>query len=387
MKLVNMDGNKKAGKILFETGILIMIATLLSTIGIWQCISGQWKVSLGGDLFFQAFVQSGSNYVITYLNQESIYISFLSVLFSFLGNKEELVLIINLILQLMGIFFFYLGSKKLFHFVFPLAVAIISGILSGCFYPVVVDSSMHMIWFLSGLLFWICTYVFRNLSGMYLKYIFIGILLGVSSYVDIAGAFLLITFVFVILIDGTFTLRERLLQLLCFLLCVINGFFIMFYLWNAFLFDGNLFRRWINERVFYLRTENVLSQYISLALILAVNIIFFTIKLSKKVVIVKEENTDKTIPEINVDVKQEIPEKIAEKPKQEFMEVTITTENKQESQITEFSKPINFIENPLPVPKKHVKKEMNYAFEPTPDQMHYDLNNYNVDDDYDLKDM
>ena len=36
-------------------------------------------------------------------------------------------------------------------------------------------------------------------------------------------------------------------------------------------------------------------------------------------------------------------------------------------------------------PKKHVKKEMNYAFEPTPDQMHYDLNNYRFDDDYDLK--
>ena len=30
---------------------------------------------------------------------------------------------------------------------------------------------------------------------------------------------------------------------------------------------------------------------------------------------------------------------------------------------------------------------MNYAFEPTPDQMHYDLNNYSVDDDYDLKDI
>ena len=52
----------------------------------------------------------------------------------------------------------------------------------------------------------------------------------------------------------------------------------------------------------------------------------------------------------------------------------------------EFVKPIKFIENPLPLPKKHVKKEMNYAFEPTPDQMHYDLNNYRLDDDYDLKD-
>ena len=50
-------------------------------------------------------------------------------------------------------------------------------------------------------------------------------------------------------------------------------------------------------------------------------------------------------------------------------------------------KPIKFLENPLPVPKKHVRKEMNYAFEPTKDQMHYDLNNYRIDDDYDLKDI
>ena len=81
MNLENMDGNKKTGKILFEAGILIMIVTLLSTFGIWQSIINGWKVSQGGELFFQAFIQSGGNYVITYLNQESIYISFLSVLY------------------------------------------------------------------------------------------------------------------------------------------------------------------------------------------------------------------------------------------------------------------------------------------------------------------
>ena len=53
----------------------------------------------------------------------------------------------------------------------------------------------------------------------------------------------------------------------------------------------------------------------------------------------------------------------------------------------EVMKPINFIPNPLPLPKKHVKKEMNYAFEPSADMMHYDYNNYRFDDDYDLKDI
>jgi len=247
MKLENMDGNKKTGKILFETGILIMIATLLSIVGIWQGISQGWKVSLGGDLFFRAFIQSQGKYVITYLNQESLYIAFLSVLFSFLGNKEELVLIINLILQLAGILFFFLGSKKLFRFVFPLAVATISGILSGCFYPIYMDSSMHMIWFLSGFLFWICAKVYCDLSGMYLKYILIGIILGISCYADIAGCFLAVVFILLTLATKKLTFKDKSLQLLCFFLCLVNGYFVMFYLWNNFLFDLVLFHQWLAD--------------------------------------------------------------------------------------------------------------------------------------------
>ena len=41
----------------------------------------------------------------------------------------------------------------------------------------------------------------------------------------------------------------------------------------------------------------------------------------------------------------------------------------------------NQMENPLEVPKK----EMDYGFEPSKELMHYDLNNYRLDDDYDLK--
>ncbi|MBQ9990805.1 MAG: hypothetical protein IJP31_07675 [Lachnospiraceae bacterium] len=52
---------------------------------------------------------------------------------------------------------------------------------------------------------------------------------------------------------------------------------------------------------------------------------------------------------------------------------------------TETKPAIKLIPNPLPLPKKHVKKEMDYAFEPPKERMHYDLNNYNVNDDYDLK--
>ena len=386
MKLENMDGNKKTGKILFETGILIMIATLLSTVGIWQGISQGWKVSLGGDLFFRAFIQSQGKYVITYLNQESLYIAFLSVLFSFLGNKEDLVLIINLILQLAGILFFFLGSKKLFRFVFPLAVAMISGILSGCFYPIYMDSSMHMIWFLSGFLFWICAKIYCDLSGMYLKYILIGIILGISCYVDMAGCFLAVVFILLTLATKKLTLKDKSLQLLCFFLCLVNGYFVMFYLWNNFLFDSVLFHQWLADKTKHFMVEEGLNQYISLGIVLAISVIFYIIKrreiatensvaeelVGMNVVTAVEESTE-TLLETKVDVVTDVKEEV-QKPCIEMNKET-----------PEIPKPIKFIENPLPLPKKHVKKEMNYAFEPTSDQMHYDLNNYRFDDDYDLK--
>ena len=41
---------------------------------------------------------------------------------------------------------------------------------------------------------------------------------------------------------------------------------------------------------------------------------------------------------------------------------------------------IHFIENPLPGPKKHVPKEMKYAYEPQIDEMKYDYDIKPIDD-------
>lgn len=35
--------------------------------------------------------------------------------------------------------------------------------------------------------------------------------------------------------------------------------------------------------------------------------------------------------------------------------------------------PGEYLDNPLPVPKRHVRKEMNYGFEPAPEQMYYEI--------------
>lgn len=377
MKHKNIAGNKKTGKILFEAGILIMIVNLLSVYGIWQSILNGWKIQ-GGDLCFQAFITSGGKYVITYLEQKSMYISFLSVLFSFLGNKEEVVSIINLILQAGGLLFFYLGAKKLFRFVFPLALTFIAGLLSVCFYPVIADSSMHLIWCLSGLIFWIGSKSFMDTSGKFIKRIFLGVLLGIFSYIDLAGFFLFTTFLLFIFIAKEFNFKEKknqLIHFIWFLLAVINGFFVMFYLWNNFQLNKDTFSYWLQDKLSHFMYEAGLNQYICLGVILIVSVIFYAIKRSRKPV---SAASAKAVPEEPVSVDE------VTCPDEEIAEPDSGANLVDE--VIPIKKPIKFIENPLPLPKKHVKKEMNYAFEPTKDQMHYDLNNYRLDDDYDLKD-
>lgn len=46
-------------------------------------------------------------------------------------------------------------------------------------------------------------------------------------------------------------------------------------------------------------------------------------------------------------------------------------------------KKTNFIPNPLPVPKRHSRREMGYDHEVPPDKMHYDVE-IHPGDDFDL---
>lgn len=58
----------------------------------------------------------------------------------------------------------------------------------------------------------------------------------------------------------------------------------------------------------------------------------------------------------------------AELPKQEERQ-NMEEQSRQDEQ----QKQVQFIENPLPLPKKHVKKVMDYPFIPEPSQMHFDI--------------
>lgn len=380
MKQNSIDRKERTGKLLFETGFLIMVINVIVGFEIYQAIVHHWRVALGGELFFQAFIRSTDRIALTYLNQKSIYIYVLSILFSFLGNKEEIVLIFNLILKLAGIGFFYLGIRKMGSYIYPFILAVTGAILSIVFYPVIADTSMHMVWFLTGFLFFVCTKLYYDMSGNKIKWMLSGICVGFFCYVDFLGTAvwgILICFLF---FSKKNRLKDNIKPFLTYFFASILSFGCTFVLWNQYRWNRMLFLQWFWDKMEYFNSSEPLKQYICIAIMLGCCLLFF---------ILSERNRDKEVKKSEMLVTM-----VPNQPLEEKQESIIIQKKKEEDKPKEETEAeeekknkVKLIKNPLPLPKKHVKKELNYAFDPSSDQMHYDLNNYRLDDDYDLKEL
>lgn len=381
MKLLKMDEDNKTGKLIFELCILFMILSYLGGLEIQQSMFHNWQVFLDGEIFSQAYIQPAGNNQITYLNQQSIYLSFLSLIFSFLGNKEEIVLILNIILQISGVIFLYSGCRKMFGIGYCFFGTMLAAMGSAGYYLVVWDSSMHMMWFLNLFVYWVCMKIlYSEMTNIIAKrafYVLAGILLGSIVYIDFSGILVMSVIMICILLSDHFDTKVQKVNILLLAISAVISFFVWFYLWNDCRFDSNVWKQWFGDRRSFFGSMYMWKQYLVLTAVfcfIAIGIIICTFK--EKMVAVQ----NKTVLE---ETKEEVVSETVNKPAI-ITEMTETDEKKSKDAENEKPK-IKFIENPLPLPKKHVKKEMTYAFEPGDDQMHYDLNNYRVDDDYDLK--
>ena len=74
------------------------------------------------------------------------------------------------------------------------------------------------------------------------------------------------------------------------------------------------------------------------------------------------------------------PEKLEEMKKERLSGINMEDRDIEEPE----KKKIVLIENPLPLPKKHVKKTMDYRFEPEPELMKFDIE-IKENDDFDLQ--
>ncbi len=233
MKEVKPAEQLNRGKLLVEVGLFLLIFNGLTAVYGWQMIANHFHIVGEGLLVEKAWIQDGLSPVFDPRSVDSYYIFLIRLLFLFFGNNRALVPVANTVLQILGVFFFYRGGRRLINEKAGILIAFLASIVSiWCFTPNLDDSS-HLLWFSGGLLFWLFSF-------------------------------------FKVLLRGIKT-----------------------------------------------RTDNA--------------------------------------------------------------EVVKPDEEKKEEPSA------NFIPNPLPLPKKHIKKEMNYAFEPPKELMHYDFNNYRAEDDYDLK--
>ena len=278
-----------------------------------------------------------------------------------IGKIEVVAWIFHLCLLSIGVFFFYAGAKRLLGFVPSLITVAGTGIAGGCFYSIVTDGSMYLIWFLTAILFWlgmeyITAFTHKQDYANTTRAMAFGIVFGILCYIDYIGFFLLLILFLLIIMVKERTKKERLQHIslmfgtvwftILLLTAVLDMRLGEDFAWTLF--------RWFMMRIAMLYENQAVNQY-------GVIIIFLIYILLQSI---WNKNRLKNV----VDSQNEI------SMMQEMEEFDIL---EQELEITQ----TNQIENPLEVPKK----EMDYGFEPPKELMHYDLNNYRLDDDYDLK--
>ncbi len=107
----------------------------------------------------------------------------------------------------------------------------------------------------------------------------------------------------------------------------------------------------------------------------------------KKQEVKKEKEKEKKAKEEKAKEKKVKEKKAKEKPQKKAAEKKQTAGKKQTAEDTVKQNPEekaaekkNYIENPLPLPKKHVPKTMGYQTEPAPERMDFDIDISDFDD-------
>lgn len=242
MKEMKAGKEVNIGKGMIEAGIFLLLLNLVIAALLWEAVSHHWQIIGEKAILEQAWIRQGQALSFDRFTWEACYLQLLHFLFGFLGNHQAVAVAANILLQLLGLFLFYRGSRRLTNGVISLVVTGILGIVSIYNFSVVMDTPGHLCWIAWGFGVWLLSFI------------------------------------------RPVILSSR--------------------------------KRSMNR------------------------------------------------------VQEAWPAAAEPEPLQ-----------------TEEKSPVKLIPNPLPLPKKHVKKEMDYAFEPPKERMHYDLNNYNVNDDYDLKEV
>ena len=340
-----------------------------------------------------------------------LYTGMLSILFSFLGNKQAAGIVMQLVLQLAGILLFYFAIRNLvgkLEAMFSMAVlAFFSAILDYGF--TLMPENLYFCMF-TGILFLISLYKKyeemeeHKITVSILLLLMLGIGAGYMTYLDVIGMLLLVGICFVVLakkrdrgrniiyissVSGIFLLTlfmmffmEAVSESTSFVNAVYswwNLYFVKFS-WNYMIagpdltLAGSLLvctgAAWCIFGFLRKKDENGCFYMLSL-IVLALFVSFGSQNMSYQLLVTSYWSVLAAMGITSVTAMKE------KKEEMENRSMENLTENPEQ-------KPVQFIENPLPLPKKHVKKTMDYKFEPEEHLMKYDIE-VKDEDDFDLK--
>lgn len=423
----------EAGSLLifFLLGIAIRIMTFLQMAGTSVTTS---------TLFMKAQVVAGQTAVQSPHPLVTAYLNILHILFLLLGNKWQIVVVLQIVLQVLAACMIFAAIRKI--------AGRISGVLTFAavmclprFYTMCeVPSAFHLFFFLFSIGFMVTCFGMsyfmeteKKKNGFFVCVI-LGILQGLLIMTHISFAVLTV-FLFALASckSDKISWKTRLIGIACVLGGLLLG--IGTFLLGSVLIGANslgtILTGWLN--LYKLQTIQFLMQYqLSFMVVIAFSIfsiiaflflpkndffmgwfVLFVSIMAISVFKFQIDYIDEGLPLVTLGysilaavgigktfalegagVIDEVVimenavkiEKAVKKEKAMKKEKAVKAEKTvkiEETVKVEKKEPGAWLDNPLPVPKRHVKKEMDYTIEPTAELMHYDIE-VSDDDDFDI---
>jgi len=377
----------------------------------------------------------------TFTVLSNIYIYLLSILFSLLGNRILIAVYFQLILQGVTILLTYFIVK---HINGKVAGFVVSFVLA-LSYPFINEitkiTPVHLLLFMIVLMMWYMTAVWKvilrgkaNKILQFILVLFVCILTGFLCYIDLFGVYFLIigvvglllceltdgtkksngttmivsggyilgsvvSFIVFLLVDSMIKGSDFLTACIGFGNSIIDSFHVQLtYIFPSLSFEismGMLFlaASWAVSYWLAKKDENILY---SLFLLCSISCSLFVHgEINHELLVQFAWVLVTVIPVISIctcysseqpgEVKKMelMPENVQAEKIQTEEKVQEEQREREQPEATE--KVFVPIPNPLPLPKQHIHKEMDYGIEIEESDMHYDLEDISEDDDYDLK--
>ncbi len=359
------------------------------------------------------------------------YVCLLRILFTVVGNKWIAGIWLQVVLQILAAILLYVAVRKL--------AGAVSGLILLAMMMLLSTEVMRGLTY-SPHMFYLCIYAIgllgvaifldrqahgaRGFGRDALLLLFVGAWVGIVCYLDVTGLTLLIPVLFALHVEKTKDTRLEtawsvLVVFLLVVLCFIGYVFLDAYLCRKDMM--NILEAWLE--VFRVKAKDMWFWYVSEELI-AGNIVLgvmvfgvlgfwvsgkqqrFTLWIVMLLLLsvmayfhIPADNMDAGMISLivgsivgGVGIREcicggkVVREEVQVVQESQYVDAAYDEKAPQDMgnwTLVETPKPVKYIENPLPLPKKHVKKVLDYSVEPQEEWMHYDID-VQEDDDFDL---